>query len=230
MVQYLDRFAHLVGSGHVLELGSGPGWDALHLEARGLRVTRSDATPAFLTLLRAAGHEARVLDVRIDDLGGPYDGILADAILLHLDRPQLDDVVVRARDAVLDNGILGFTVKEGDGDGWTTAKLGRPRHFTYWRELGLRDALTRAGWTVDRLDHIAGRHEPLALRPRTCSCRSPDLTTGPPVSSTPPRRGWRATCLRRSRDRPWPARWERASGRPPRAITDRSSDGEAQGP
>lgn len=160
MVQYLDRFAHLVGSGHVLELGSGPGWDALHLEARGLRVTRSDATPAFLTLLRAAGHEARVLDVRIDDLGGPYDGILADAILLHLDRPQLDDVLVRARDAVLDNGILGFTVKEGDGDGWTTAKLGRPRHFTYWRELGLRDALTRAGWTVDRLDHIAGRHEP----------------------------------------------------------------------
>lgn len=67
----LDRYADLVGSGRVLELGSGPGWDALHLEARGVRVTRSDATGAFLTRLRAAGHEALHLGVRTDDLGGP---------------------------------------------------------------------------------------------------------------------------------------------------------------
>jgi SAM-dependent methyltransferase len=64
MVRYLDRYADLVGSGRVLELGSGPGWDALHLEARGVRVTRSDATHAFLTRLRAAGHDALHLDVR----------------------------------------------------------------------------------------------------------------------------------------------------------------------
>jgi len=103
MVQYLDRFADLVGAGDVLELGSGPGWDALYLEARGLRVTRS---------------------------------------------------------AVADDGVLGFTVKEGDGDAWTTIKLDLPRHFTYWREPALSDALTSAGWRLHRLDHVAGRHEP----------------------------------------------------------------------
>lgn len=160
MVRYLDHYADLVGGGHVLELGSGPGWDALHLEARGVGVTRSDATHAFLTRLRAAGHHARYLDLRTDDLGGPWDGLLADAVLLHLDRTQLEELLDRARRAVTDDGVLGFTVKEGDGSAWTTVNLDQPRHFTYWREPALRDVLTRTGWTVRHLDHVAGRHEP----------------------------------------------------------------------
>jgi hypothetical protein len=35
-------------AGHILELGSGPGWDAACLELRGVQVTRSDATRAFV--------------------------------------------------------------------------------------------------------------------------------------------------------------------------------------
>jgi len=93
--------------------------------------------------------------------GGPGTGSSpTDAVLFHLDRPELGDLLTRARRAVGDDdGILGFTVKEGDGDAWTTAKLG-PRHFTYWREPALRDALSSAGWNVHRLDHVTGRHEP----------------------------------------------------------------------
>jgi len=115
LLAYLDRLADLVGQGHVLEIGSGPGWDADHMERRGLRVTRTDATPAFVELLRAAGHDARRLDVRLDPLGGPYQAVLADAVLLHLSRPQFEDVVRRARRAVVAGGVLGFTLKEGDG-------------------------------------------------------------------------------------------------------------------
>jgi SAM-dependent methyltransferase len=81
LIAYPDRFSELIGGGHVLELGSGPGWDADHLEGHGVRVTRSDATPRFADLLRAAGHEAVLIDARGDDFGGPYDGVLADAVL-----------------------------------------------------------------------------------------------------------------------------------------------------
>jgi len=82
MQTYLDQLAAVVGAGHVLELGSGPGWDAAHLESRGVRVTRTDATRAFVEMLRAAGHDARLLDVRTDALGGAYEAVLADAVLL----------------------------------------------------------------------------------------------------------------------------------------------------
>jgi protein-L-isoaspartate O-methyltransferase len=156
-IAYLDHFAGLVGSGSVLEIGTGPGWDADHLEFRGLRIVRTDAAPAFVERLRSAGHDARLLDVRTGDLGGPYQAVLANAVLPHLDRDQFEDVLRRARSAVVAGGILGFTLKEGDGAAWSDHKLGLPRHFTYWREPALRTVLRRTGWRVDFLDHIAVR-------------------------------------------------------------------------
>ena len=135
-----------------------------------MQVTRSDATPAFLTPLRAAGHDGLHLDVRTDDLGGPWDGLLADAVLLHLSRPQLEEFLGRARNAVRDGGVLGLTLKEGDGSAWTTDKLERPRHFTYWREPALSEVLTRTGWTVRHLHYVAGRHEPWLY---VCALASP---------------------------------------------------------
>jgi SAM-dependent methyltransferase len=157
---YLDRFAALVGTGRVLELGSGTGWDAAYLEGRGVRVERTDVTPAFLDMLRADGHEARLLDARTDDLGGPHDGILADAVLLHLSREQFADVLARARRAIGPTGALAITLKEGDGEGWSDAKLSLPRHFTYWRAPDVRVELARAGWETVSLEHVDGHYEP----------------------------------------------------------------------
>jgi SAM-dependent methyltransferase len=159
MRAYLDRVAGLVGHGHVLELGSGPGWDAAYLEQRGVRVTRSDGTPAFVDRLRAAGYEARLLDARSDDFGGPYDAVLANAVLLHLSRDQVRDALHRARQAVNLRGLLAVTLKEGDGERWTSVKLDRPRHFTYWREPSLRRVLEDTGWRVTFLVHVDGPND-----------------------------------------------------------------------
>lgn len=60
-------------------------------------VARTDATPAFVKMMRAAGHDARLLDVRSDPLGGPCQGVLANAVLLHLSRAQFQNAVQRAR-------------------------------------------------------------------------------------------------------------------------------------
>lgn len=168
-VEFLDRLADLVGSGQVLELGSGPGWDASYLEGRGLTITRTDAARAFVEMMRQDGHEARLLDARVDDFGGPYDAVLADAMLLHLNREEFADVVRRARAAVVPGGILGCTLKEGDGEAWSEDKLGLPRHFTYWREPAVRTVLEDAGWAVLSIDLRAGRHEPwLYVLARAC--------------------------------------------------------------
>jgi len=153
---FLDRLADLAGDGEILEIGSGPGWDADYLETRGVRVTRTDATPAFVEMIRAAGRNARLLDVRSDPLGGPYQGVLAIAVLLHLSRAQFQDAVERARHAVVPGGILAITLKEGDGAAWSNRKLAMPRFFTYWREPQLREVLDRAGWSVISLEHVAG--------------------------------------------------------------------------
>jgi hypothetical protein len=71
LIAYLDQFAGLARPGPVLEIGSGPGWDAGYLEDHGVRVLRTDATPAFVALLCAAGHQARLLDARTDPWAAP---------------------------------------------------------------------------------------------------------------------------------------------------------------
>lgn len=152
--------AHVPPGGEVLELGSGPGREALYLEHRGLRVERTDATHAFVDRLRQAGHQARVLDVRHDDLGGPFDAVLANAVLLHLDRDGLARALRACQRATRPDGVLALTLKEGDGEAWSEAKLSSPRWFVYWREGPLRRALADAGWTVVRLNHVEGRLEP----------------------------------------------------------------------
>lgn len=71
-----------------------------------------------------------MLDVRRDPFGGPYDAIVACAVLHHLERAELHRVLVRCRAGVRDGGLLAFSTKEGDGERWSHHKLGLPRYFT----------------------------------------------------------------------------------------------------
>lgn len=168
LLAWLTDLAGRAGPGaRVLELGSGPGADAAHLETLGLRVDRTDATAAFVEMLRADGHEARLLDARHDGFGGPYDVVLADAVLLHLNRLEFADALKRVRAAVRPGGLLALTLKEGDGEAWSTAKLDLPRHFTYWREPALRAELARAGWVPLSIEHVAAREPWLFVLART---------------------------------------------------------------
>lgn len=142
----VDDLLALVPTGsHVLELGSGPGRDALALEAAGLVVDRTDGAASFVAALGAAGHDARVLDVR-DDLGGPFDAVFANAVLLHVERAALPGVLARVLAAVRPGGVLAATLKRGEGAAWSTRKTDRARHFTYWTEDDLAEVAVAVGW------------------------------------------------------------------------------------
>ena len=160
---------HAPPGANVLEVGSGPGYDAGRLEALGFLVRRTDATGAFVDLLRADGHRADLLDVRTDDLGGPYDVVFAHAVLLHIDRDELPRVLGRLLAAVPPGGLLAMTVKEGDGEEWSSHKVELPRHFTYWRGEPLRAVLLAAGWEPVVLTKAGSTYGPwltvLARRP-----------------------------------------------------------------
>jgi SAM-dependent methyltransferase len=133
---------------YVLELGSGTGRDAIELERRGFVVRRTDATQAFVEMMRADGYAADRLNAITDDFGGPYDAVFADAVFLHFDRAQLAEVLRQAARAA---PVLAFTTREGKGEEWSNRNLDLPRHFVLWQEGPLRDLLTATGWTVEHL-------------------------------------------------------------------------------
>jgi hypothetical protein len=101
-------------------------------------------------LLREQGHDCALLDPLVDDLSspdGPYDAVWANASLLHVDRADLPTVLSRLAAVTRPGGLLRASLKEGDGEGWSThGSVTRPRHFTYWREPALREAAAGAGW------------------------------------------------------------------------------------
>jgi SAM-dependent methyltransferase len=158
----LEDFAARIGAGaRVLEIGSGGGRDALLMEQLGLVVRRTDITPGFVDHLRGQGHEADVLDPLVDDLtspAGPYDAVWANASLLHVARTDLPTVLARLAAVTRPGGLLRISVKEGDGEGWSThGSVSRPRHFTYWQAPDLAATVLGSGWTdVDVRSGIPG--------------------------------------------------------------------------
>ena len=162
----IARFVGAVGSdARILEIGSGPGRDALALEQIGVSVRRTDISPGFVRHLRNAGYVADLVDPLRDDLtdplreGAPYDGVWANASLLHLRREAMPVALRRLATVTRPGGTLHLTLKEGDGARWSVhGHVGAPRYFTFWREELLNDVLLQSGWRVDEVRR--GESEP----------------------------------------------------------------------
>ena len=110
----------------------------------------------IVAMLREDGHTARLLDVRADDFGGPYDAIFANAVLLHVPRPALAGVLEVARLSCRPGGPLVASFKKGHGEAWSVAKLEDARHFTYWNEDDLAVVAQQAGWAAVRAFESTG--------------------------------------------------------------------------
>ena len=144
----IGRLASLLPSGgSVLELGSGPGWDADHLETLGLRVRRTDATAAFCAFQAGRGKEADRVDAILDPLTSPrwpaYDGVVA----LYIERDDTRAVLAKVATVMRPGGSVLLSVREGTGDLWEggTSKHELRYHVTQWSEDGLNSLLVEAG-------------------------------------------------------------------------------------
>ena len=84
----------------------------------------------------------------IGELGGPYDLIFADAVLLHFTIEDVTKVFDKIRKALRTNGTFSFSVKNGQGTEWSTHKLGGGRFFQYWQSEDLRTLLVKKQFNV----------------------------------------------------------------------------------
>ena len=115
-----ELVARVPAGGRVLELGSGTGRDADFVESLGVQVRRTDVTQGFIDLQAARGHRVDRLDVLRDDLGGPYDGIFAMCVLLHVTAEATDLVLDKIAGALPPGGSVLVSVR-AVGDAHVTA-------------------------------------------------------------------------------------------------------------
>jgi len=150
----LRRMVALVpAGGSVLEVGSGTGRDADFVESLGVIVRRTDATQAFLDLQAERGKQGALLNVVSDPLGGPYDAILAMAVLIHVDRAQIAPVLHKVFDALAPGGafLAGMRIGEGETNG--------DYQTVYWDRDLFAAQLAAAGLRLDWERQWIGRED-----------------------------------------------------------------------
>ncbi len=156
-VEALERLVASAGpGGRVLEVASGPGWDANRLEAAGLSVRRTDLSEGFIAFQRQRGRTIDQLDLITGDLGGPWDGLVALYVIQHIGRDLVDGVIGRIGAALRPGGTLLMSWQEGEGERTSVDPEGTYQVLR-WREADMIDCLARHGLVVDWRSLFHGR-------------------------------------------------------------------------
>lgn len=153
---HLDGFiARLAPGARVLELGCGAGFDSESLLAAGFDVTATDASSKLAAIASARiGRPVRVM--RSDELpeAGAYDGVWANACLLHVPVAALPDILMRIFNSLRPGGVFFASFKSGEGEG----RDGLGRFYNFIGRAALEGCYRRAGdWSSLAFEEGVGR-------------------------------------------------------------------------
>ncbi|WP_064705492.1 class I SAM-dependent methyltransferase [Rhizobium bangladeshense] len=142
--QKLDAFlARLAPGAAILELGCGGGQDSAYMLSQGFNVTPTDGSPELAKQAEARiGRQVKVMLFEDLNAEAAFDGVWAEASLLHVPRPDLPDVFARIRRTLRTDGILHASFKAGEAEGHD----GFGRYYNYPSADWLSTLLTAGDW------------------------------------------------------------------------------------
>jgi SAM-dependent methyltransferase len=126
----------------ILELGCGAGGDTAEMLARGFDVLPTDGSPEMAEVAaRRLGRPVGTLLFHDLDAVDAYDGVWANACLLHVPRDELAQVLARIRRALKPGGVFYASFKTGEAEGRDTLN----RYYNYPSPEWLRETYAGAG-------------------------------------------------------------------------------------
>ena len=139
----LNKFlAPLPPGAAILELGCGAGGDSAEMLARGFDVSPTDGSPEMAEVAsRRLGRAVATLLFHDLDAFEVFDGVWANACLLHVPRAELAQVLALIRRALKPSGSFYASYKTGNDDGRDTLN----RYYNYPTADWLRATYTEAG-------------------------------------------------------------------------------------
>lgn len=137
--------AMLPPGARILELGCGAGGDTAEMLARGFDVRATDGSPEMAEVAsQRLGRPVETLLFHELDETEAFDGVWANACLLHVPREQLANVLALIWRALKPGGVFFASYKEGERDGRDTLD----RYYNYPSQDWLRATYAAAGrWT-----------------------------------------------------------------------------------
>jgi cyclopropane fatty-acyl-phospholipid synthase-like methyltransferase len=150
----LDALLATLPSGaKILELGCGGGQDSAYMLEKGFDVTPTDGSPELARQAeKLIGRPVTVM--RFQDLEAveAFDGVWAEASLLHVPRAELPDVFTRIRGALKPEAPMHASFKSGEAEG----PDGLGRYYNYPSVDWLTECLSSGGWRDIALSEADG--------------------------------------------------------------------------
>ena len=143
-LNHLEAFLSRLPAGAViLELGCGAGRDSEVMMARGFTVRPTDGTPELAQAAeRRLGIPVATLKFADLDVQSVYDGIWANACLLHVPRADLPDILTKIHAALRKDGCFYASFKAGESEGRDQFD----RYYNYPSEHLLREWYGACAW------------------------------------------------------------------------------------
>ncbi len=143
----------LTKGGKVLDVGCAGGRDSKKFAAAGFDVTGIDIVDVFIEEAGKRVPKAKFLQIDLLDINFPeneFDAIWAQAVLLHIERKDIPDVLAKMFKILKRNGKIHVAVKEGRNQGWEADKLtaGYKRYFIYFSKKEMEKYLINAGFDI----------------------------------------------------------------------------------
>lgn len=154
----LRRFAELIPTGgQVLELGCGGGQDSEALLALGLDVSPTDGSPELAAQAETRlGRPVSILlfeDLAVD---AAFDGVWANACLLHVPRLALPGILAKVHRALRPGGAFYASFKAGEAEGRDSFG----RFYNYPDADWLRSAYGSESWrSLDITEETGGGYD-----------------------------------------------------------------------
>lgn len=135
--------------GRILDFGCGPGRDLVTFRAGGHEVIGLDATPAFVAMAQqASGCEVWQQNFLNLDLPAQFfDGIFANASLLHVPQVEMTRVLDDLQQSLVPNGAIVMSLARGSGEGFVDRATGQ-RYTSYWEYATIAPLIEQADLTI----------------------------------------------------------------------------------
>lgn len=145
---FIQAFAKNI-KGRVLDVGSGPGRDALILKRAGLEVVCLDASEAMIEMTKQKGLDSVLADfAAIPFPNESFDGVWAYTSLLHVPKIEIGKSLQEIGRVLKKDGILGLGLIEGNTEGYVeSAPINLPRYFAYYAKEKVEKVLAESGFT-----------------------------------------------------------------------------------
>lgn len=115
--QYQKFLKYLPENSFILDAGCGSGRDSKYFISHGYKVEAIDGSKE-LCILASNYIGQKVINIRFSDIDyiNEFDGIWANASLLHVDKQDIEEIISKLGRALVPDGIFYASFKYGDSD------------------------------------------------------------------------------------------------------------------